>query len=494
MPRTTALSSINLYNFSKCSHIPGPPRTSFLFGNAALIKSGVRRRGNLGSLFHELTLEYGNVFIVWRVTNPTVVTADLPAVKEYYTNLKLFKKSMSRGFLGLGSIGKTNFIGEHSILSDAGGSNWERKKRIMDPGFKISRLQNHISKFYMIAEQVVADLETTQLKDGFVEFTNVIAPYTIHAISSAGFSVVEEETLQDLSKGATTIADFWVNQMKESPLRRTKLAAMLGMDSPAIPAAEKQLKYVRELGKKLIMDRINSGKFNGKGNDALDFVIMANEENGQLNMERCLDEFLTLYEAGNVTTATTLCFVIAELIRNTDYLDTLTKEVDEIWVGRGITSSSPDEDVVAALKDMVYLDAVLNETLRRHPPVTTGMRILQQDMKVLNYKIPAGVSFSVSQQVLHHHPQYWNNPHTFDPNRFLEHSKEIVPFTFVPFIVGPRRCLGKNFAILEMKVFIAIWLSRLTFEMLPGSEEEIVTEQSLLVRMLDSRTIVKMRC
>ena len=141
MPPTTALSSINLSNFSKCSHIPGPPRTSFLFGNAALIKSGVRRRGNLGSLFHELTLEYGNVFIVWRVTNPTVITADLPAVKEYYTNLKLFKKSMSQGFLGLGSIGKTNFIGEHSILSDAGGSNWERKKRIMEYGPRIQDIQ-----------------------------------------------------------------------------------------------------------------------------------------------------------------------------------------------------------------------------------------------------------------------------------------------------------------------------------------------------------------
>jgi cytochrome P450 len=72
-------------------------------------------------------------------------------------------------------------------------------------------------------------------------------------------------------------------------------------------------------------------------------------------------------------------------------------------------------------------------------------------------------------------------------------NKDIVPFTFVPFIVGPRRCLGKNFAILEMKVFISIWLSRLTFQKLTESEEDILTEQSLLVRILDNRVIVRIR-
>jgi cytochrome P450 len=477
--------------FSKCSHIPGPKRTSFFLGNAELMKSGTTRRGNFGSFLLDLSLEYGHVFILWRTIYPAVVTTDLPAAKEFFTNLKLFQKPKV-GFLKLRSIGQTNFIGNHSILSDAGGPNWERKKRIMDPGFKLSRLQEHISKFYLIGEQVADDLENKQLEAGFVDFSKVIAPYTIHAISSAGFSVIEEKTLRDLSDGASTIADYWVGQITQTnPLRRTKLAALLGLDGPDRPRAEKQLKYVRKLGKQLIMDRIDSGQF-GRANDALDFIIKANEENGVMRMERCLDDFMTMYEAGNITTATTLSFFIAEMVRNGEILDNLIQEVDEIWVGRGISRSSPHQDIAAALKDMVYLDAVLNETLRKHPPVTVGLRILQKDMKVLDYKIPSGVSFVVSQQALQHHPQYWENPEIFDPSRFMG-NKDIVPFTFVPFIVGPRRCLGKNFAILEMKVFISIWLSRLTFQKLPESEEDILTEQSLLVRILDNRVIVRMR-
>ena len=141
---------------------------------------------------------------------------------------------------------------------------------------------------------------------------------------------------------------------------------------------------------------------------------------------------------------------------------------------------------------MVYLDAVLTETLRRHPPVALGIRTLLQDMKMLNYDVPAGASVMVSQHVLHHHPQYWNNPDTFNPDRFLGNKKP-VPFSFAPFILGPRTCLGKNFALLEMKVFISIWLSRLTFEKLPDCKEEIITQQGALVKVLENRVIVRTR-
>ena len=439
----------------------------------------------------DLTLEYGNTYVFWGLTTPYIITSDLAAVKEYYTNFQLFKKSKS-GPIVLDKIGRTNLLGNHSILSDVGSPNWERKKRILDPGFKMSRLQDHISKFYQIGEQVADDLESNQLQNQFVDFGKVIAPYTIHAISSAGFSVTEEGILSDLSRGTSVIADYWVSYRKDqNPLRKTKFAALLGLDNPVRPAAETQLKHVRKLGEQLIRDRIECGQY-GEVNDVLDFIIKANEENGELNMERCLDEFITMYEAGNITTSTALSFFIAEMVRNVESLETLIREVDEIWVERGISSSSSNKDIISALKDMVYLDAAVNETLRRHPPVNSGLRILQQDMKISNYKIPAGTSFVVSQQVLHHHPQYWDNPNSFDPSRFLGNEK-IVPFSFVPFIAGPRKCIGKSFALLEMKIFIAIWLSRLTFEKFPESTEEILTEQSLLVRILDSRVIVRMR-
>ena len=483
--------SLDDFFFSKLSHIPGPERNSFFFGNAELIKSGLKKYGDFGVLFLELMLEYGDIYILWRATSPIVFTADLKVVKEYYTNLKLFQKRKERETY---RIGKTNYFGRHSILSDPGGPIWERKKRILDPGFKISRLQEQISKFYLIGERVALDLENAQLQNGFVDFDQVISPNTIHAISSAGFSVTEEGKLEALSKGNALIDEYFVSRIAQSnPLKKTKLAALLGLDNPEGKRAttENQLKYIRGLGKQLIMDRIESGRF-GRISDMLDFIIKANEENGEVKMERCVDDFMAMYAAGNATTSTTLGFFLAEMIRNEHMLQKLVEEVDEIWVERGISRNSSNQEIVTALKDMVYLDAVLNETLRRHPPITVGSRTLQKDIEILGHKVPAGVLVSVSQKALHHHPKYWDNPDTFDPERFLG-NKEIVPFTFIPFIVGPRKCIGKNFAILQMKIFLSIWLSRMTFEKLPDCEEEIVTEQSLLVRIVDNRMAVRIR-
>ena len=437
----------------------------------------------------DLVLEHGNIIILWWLTTPTILTSDLSVVKEFYTNAKLFRKTKEKT---LTRIGTTNFLGHRSVLTDVGGPQWERKKRTMDPGFKISRLKDHIPKFYIIAEQVADELELTQMQDGFVDFGKIIAPYTAHAISSAGFSVTEENTLRELGDGITVLKEHWISHVAQSnPLRKTKIAAMLGLDSPTRPAAEKKLRHLREIGKRLIMDRIENGQL-GKANDVLDFIIRANEENGAVSMERNLEDFMAMYGAGNSTTSSTLQFFIAEMVRNVHLLEELVREVDEIWVGRGISRNSANEEIVTALKDMEYLDAVLNETLRHHPPVTFLWKDLQQDMTISNYKIPSGTRVMVSQEVLQHHPQHWKDPNTFDPCRFLG-SKEIVPYTFVPFSIGPRRCIGKNFAILEMKIFIAIWLSRMTFEKFPESKMEIETKQQVLVSVTDNRVIIQMR-
>ena len=137
--------------FRKYAHLPGPKRTSFFLGNVQLMASGIRKKGNMGSLFLDLILEFGDVVILWRATAPTIITSDLTVVKEYYTNFKLFKKPKT-GIFELRKIGQTNFLGVQSIVTDPGGSNWERKKRIMDPGFKVSRLQDQICKFYLVGE------------------------------------------------------------------------------------------------------------------------------------------------------------------------------------------------------------------------------------------------------------------------------------------------------------------------------------------------------
>lgn len=113
-----------------------------------------------------------------------------------------------------------------------------------------------------------------------------------------------------------------------------------------------------------------------------------------------------------------------------------------------------------------YLDAVISETLRHHPPIVKTTRIAARDYKVGN----TGVSVFAGQQVdipiyaIHHDEKYYPNPMKFDPERFMPYNRHnLVPFTYMPFGGGPRSCIGIRFSLLETKCALAQMVRRYTF-------------------------------
>ena len=109
----------------------------------------------------------------------------------------------------------------------------------------------------------------------------------------------------------------------------------------SIRDAEKSINRTRSLGAELITERTSSGKFKTY-DDVLDHVIEANinEASGSVDMEDCLDDFLTMYFAGNATTVSTLSWSVAELIRNPAVMNRLRDEVDDVWCAAEIDGSS----------------------------------------------------------------------------------------------------------------------------------------------------------
>ena len=109
------------------------------------------------------------------------------------------------------------------------------------------------------------------------------------------------------------------------------------------------------------------------------------------------------------------------------------------------------------LFDLKYLDAVINETLRLYPPVPMYDRVCTQDHTFENgVRIDAGQIVRIHAYSLHHNPDYWSNPESFDPSRFMPENKDtVVAGSFVPFVIGPRNCIGMRFALLEAKMTLA---------------------------------------
>ncbi|OCH92311.1 cytochrome P450 monooxygenase pc-2 [Obba rivulosa] len=171
------------------------------------------------------------------------------------------------------------------------------------------------------------------------------------------------------------------------------------------------------------------------------------------------DEVLNILIAGRDTTASTLSFVVYLLCQHPEVLQRLRQEVLAIV---GPTRMPTYED----MKDMKYLRAVLNETLRLYTPVPVNMRFSVSETTIPNSDpmgkplyIPANTAVVYSPFVMHRRTEYWGpDAAIFDPDRFLDErmNKYLVPnpFIFLPFSAGPRICLGQQYAYNEMSFFI----------------------------------------
>lgn len=129
----------------------------------------------------------------------------------------------------------------------------------------------------------------------------------------------------------------------------------------------------------------------------------------------------------------------------------------------------PDENTPLTeenMKNLPYLRAALKETLRLYPPATVNMRRVTTDDFVLRgYQIPKGVDIILGMVSLYTNPKYFEKPNEFIPERFLRSEteegvcpmslKQKHPFAYLPFGFGPRFCVGKRIAEMELEIFIS---------------------------------------
>ncbi|OQU98959.1 hypothetical protein CLAIMM_04668 [Cladophialophora immunda] len=164
-----------------------------------------------------------------------------------------------------------------------------------------------------------------------------------------------------------------------------------------------------------------------------------------------------LLNAGSETTATTLSAATYFTLSNPHTWQRLVKEVRDTFAN--------EEDITAEKvnSELPFLLAVFNETLRLYPPVPTGFgRIVPPGGDTIaGYYFPEGCGVYISQYAINHSPDYFVDPEKFLPERWLgnERFKQDNHNAFNPFSYGPRNCLGKNLAYMEMRMIMTkiVW-------------------------------------
>ncbi|XP_074596231.1 cytochrome P450 4c21-like [Brevipalpus obovatus] len=162
------------------------------------------------------------------------------------------------------------------------------------------------------------------------------------------------------------------------------------------------------------------------------------------------EEVQLLVFAGFDTSSTTIKWTLYNLGLNPAIQEKLYQEVS--------TFKLDDDDDLDPdyLKNFVYLEQVIKEGLRIRPTVPIVVRELGKDIFYKGFRIPKGTDVLASMFSVHSNPDIYPNPEEFNPDRFSPENIDKIPSkAFIPFATGPRKCIGRNYAMMEMKVIIA---------------------------------------
>ncbi len=227
--------------------------------------------------------------------------------------------------------------------------------------------------------------------------------------------------------------------------------------------------------KSLVFDIISERKQSKQQyNDLLSILLknQTDEESDEAANVFLTDQIFTFLMAGHETTAKALTWTFYELYKNPDKLELLEEEVDNILKGQ-----DPNEQGISKLN---FTWQVLRESMRLNPPVWIISRTAGEDDIIEGVNIPKGTTVLVSPYLMHRNNKYWRDPESFIPERFSEEEeKERNPYAFIPYSAGPRRCIGMNFANLEMLVIISKITQKYRLRLKPG----FVVEHEALVTL-----------
>ncbi|KAK9894827.1 isobutene-forming enzyme and benzoate 4-hydroxylase [Cystobasidium minutum MCA 4210] len=238
--------------------------------------------------------------------------------------------------------------------------------------------------------------------------------------------------------------------------------------------------------------RVNARLKSGAGDrkDLLARLQEARDESGNpMDIDELTAEALTQLIAGSDTTSNSSCAIIFYLARNQDAQKKLQAELDKTFKDRGISGVMEYEDI----KTLPYLEACINEALRMHSTSSMGLpRVMPaQGADFQGEHFKEGTEVSVPAYTIHHLESIWGDPFNYRPERWLGSDAKQLEKSFIPFSIGPRSCVGRNLATMELLVFMSTLFYRYDFKLADENQTKLETSEGFLRKPLESW--IKMR-
>lgn len=362
-------------------------------------------------------------------------------------------------------------FGNGLITSD--GDFWLRQRRLMQPAFHRDRI-NALSSMIAQQTQMALDALESSTKNGQpVNMLHEMMNLTLGIVTQALFGI----RVQDVDGNLGALIDVLIHDTTfrfEHPFYPP-----LWFPTSRNQQLNTALRQLDDVIYRIIAER---RKQPGKKNNLLDMMMEAQLEESEvirgeprmMTDKQLRDETVTLMLAGHESTSENLCWTLYLLSQHPEAEARLRREIDEILGG-----CSPSLEDLPRLE---YTRMVRDESMRLYPPVWLTERKPLKEDELSGYRIPAGISLAITQYVTHRHPEFWENPEAFEPERFsAERSIGRHQYAFFPFSGGGRQCLGKNLALMETQMILAMFIQRYRFEIEPGWQ--VIKEPELSLRL-----------
>ncbi len=226
-------------------------------------------------------------------------------------------------------------------------------------------------------------------------------------------------------------------------------------DIASFRARDAARKGLVELIQSIMDARSAAGPAEGDERDLLDVLMSIADDEGdpRFDADQVTGMFISMMFAGHHTTSGTAAWTLIELLRHPEELAAVVNELDELY-GDGAEVS------YQALRSMPRLEGAIKEALRLHPPLILLLRVANVDVEVGGYRIPAGKMVGASPSVSNRIAEAFADPEVFRPSRYLDDPAADVanPWNWIPFGAGRHRCVGAQFAMMQLKAIFSVLL------------------------------------
>ncbi|CAG2106263.1 unnamed protein product, partial [Medioppia subpectinata] len=353
--------------------------------------------------------------------------------------------------------------------------NWKRIRAILSPSFTTGKLKSFKPSFGQSLDVLIAKLKSEIKSNNTIDLRPIYDSFAFEVISKSAFGLNTDiinnakhpvfEAAKSFFQTGFTVKTFLLFLFPQ-------LAHYLDIHF----FNEESQQIIANFIKQVINERIAN---NFEVKDLLQLSINASvfspkvttNSFEKLSEEELLAQSINFMAAGYDTTATQISFITQFLALNPNFQTKLVNEINSYF------GDQSEVDYESVMK-MPYLDAFFKEIMRFNCSVNRIDRIAENDCVLNGISIPKGTSIIIPVWALHLDADHYDEPNVFKPERFLpQNESRIKGYTYLPFASGPRNCIGRKFAEMEIKYFMVKILPLFEFKAFKALIEYLIARE-----------------